>query len=103
MPIPMKDSNVADMEARLLELDAGLKEAGLRTQVDAGTSYTPGWKFSHWELKGVPLRLELGPKDMQNKSARLVRRDTNEKIDVKWAELPTKVPELLEAIHKNLY
>jgi len=61
-----------------------------------------GWKFSEYEMKGVPLRLEVGPKDIEKNQVVLVRRDTREKIFVKVAELETKVPEILADIQKSL-
>ena len=64
---------------------------------------SPGWKFAQWEMKGVPLRLEIGPKDIENDQCVLVRRDTREKTFVKLSELETAVPALLDALGKNLY
>lgn len=61
-----------------------------------------GWKFSEYEMKGVPLRLEIGPKDMEKNQAVLARRDTGEKIVVSLDELETKIPELLKDIQANL-
>jgi prolyl-tRNA synthetase len=63
----------------------------------------PGWKFSEYEMKGVPLRLEIGPKDMEKNQVVLVRRDNREKIVVSIDELETKVPEVLEEVQKALY
>lgn len=63
----------------------------------------PGWKFSEYEMKGVPLRLELGPRDLENNTAVLVRRDNREKIFVSLDELETKVAEVLEDIQNTLY
>lgn len=63
---------------------------------------SPGWKFSEYEMKGVPLRLEIGPKDMEKNQAVLARRDTGEKIVVSLDELETKIPELLKDIQANL-
>jgi len=63
---------------------------------------TPGWKFSEYEMKGIPVRLEVGPKDMEKNQVVLVRRDTREKIFVPMDELETKIPELLEDIHKSM-
>jgi len=65
--------------------------------------YKPGYKFNHWELKGMPLRIELGPKDLDKDSAVIARRDTGEKITVKISEIPSKVKELLDAVQSNLY
>ena len=64
---------------------------------------SPGWKFSQWEMKGVPLRLEIGPKDMEKNQCVLVRRDTREKIFVSLDELETVVPQLLDQLAKDLY
>lgn len=62
-----------------------------------------GWKFSEYEMKGVPLRLEIGPKDIENNRCVVVRRDNNEKTFVSLDELETKIPELLEAVRDGLY
>ena len=63
----------------------------------------PGWKFSEYEMKGIPLRLEIGPRDLENNTAVLVRRDTREKIFVSLDELETKVGEILDDIQNALY
>ncbi|MFU0824629.1 proline--tRNA ligase [Clostridium sp.] len=63
----------------------------------------PGWKFNEYEMKGIPVRLEVGPKDIENNQVVLVRRDTREKIFVSMDELETKVTELLEDIQKSMY
>ncbi|MGV8151020.1 MAG: proline--tRNA ligase [Candidatus Woesearchaeota archaeon] len=65
--------------------------------------YSPGYKFNHWELKGVPLRLEFGPKDLEKDQAVIVRRDTKEKITVKTSDIPSKIKEMLDMIQENLY
>lgn len=64
---------------------------------------SPGWKFAQYEMKGVPLRLEIGPKDIENNQCVLVRRDNREKYFVSLDELETKIPELLKAVHDGLY
>ncbi len=64
---------------------------------------SPGWKFSQWEMKGVPLRLEIGPKDIEKNQCVLVRRDTREKTFVSLDELETAIPRLLEELAANLY
>ena len=64
---------------------------------------SPGWKFAEYEMKGVPLRIELGPKDIENNSCVVVRRDNGEKTFVSLDELETKIPELLKAVHEGLY
>jgi prolyl-tRNA synthetase len=101
--IPFKDEPIEPMEAKLLELEKVLNEAGIRTKVDAAQTYTPGWKFNHYELKGVPVRLELGPKDMKNSSVMLVRRDTSEKKAANWATIATDIQSLLDDVQANLF
>ena len=64
---------------------------------------TPGWKFAEHEMKGVPIRLEIGPKDIENGQCVLVRRDTREKIFVSLSELEEKIPALLKEIADNMY
>ena len=62
-----------------------------------------GWKFAEYEMKGVPLRLEIGPRDIENNQCVVVRRDNREKTVVSLDELETKIPELLKAVHDGLY
>jgi len=70
---------------------------------DDREQYSPGWKFNEWEMLGVPVRIELGPKDVENESVVMVRRDTGEKITVKWEDVPATAGRLLNEIHDNLY
>ena len=63
---------------------------------------SPGWKFAEYEMKGVPLRLEIGPRDIENNCCVLVRRDNGEKTTVSLDQIDTKVPELLRAVHDGL-
>jgi len=74
-----------------------------RVEIDTRDGYTPGWKFNEWEMRGVPLRLEIGPKDMAQGQVMLVRRDTGEKIAVKEEKLVETVKELLNNIQENLF
>ncbi|HBW12672.1 proline--tRNA ligase [Proteiniclasticum sp.] len=73
-----------------------------RVKVDASDK-KPGWKFSEYEMKGVPLRLEVGPKDIENNQVVLVRRDTREKMIVSMDDLEARIPALLDEIHDALY
>ena len=73
-----------------------------RVKMDASDN-SPGWKFAQYEMKGVPLRLEIGPKDIENNQCVLVSRVTREKYFVSLDELETKIPELLKAVHDQLY
>ncbi len=78
-----------------------LKE--LRVELDDREEYTPGWKFNEWELKGVPLRIEIGPRDVERGNVVLVRRDTREKIISPIAEVKSRVEELLNTIQNDLF
>ncbi|MBR6252402.1 MAG: proline--tRNA ligase [Clostridia bacterium] len=84
------------------EVYDGLKEK-YRVEIDKRDQYTPGFKFNYWELRGVPIRLEIGPRDIENNQCVLVRRDNFEKIVVSLDELDAKVGELLEEIQKNMF
>ncbi|XP_033626756.1 bifunctional glutamate/proline--tRNA ligase-like [Asterias rubens] len=79
------------------------EEAGLKVRRDYRDNYSPGWKFNHWELKGVPIRVELGPRDVSNGQVVMVRRDTGEKLVFKAGEAASKAAEVLESIHTYLY
>ncbi len=80
-----------------------LKKAGIRVKLDA-TDNSPGWKFNEYEMKGVPLRIEIGPRDIENKVATVSRRDSNEgKFTLPIESLETEIPKLLAQIHENLY
>lgn len=74
-----------------------------RVEIDSRDEYTPGWKFNEWEMKGVPLRLEIGPKDLANGQVMVVRRDTGEKMAVKEEKLVETVEKLLNNIQENLF
>ena len=73
-----------------------------RAKIDISDN-SPGWKYAEYEMKGVPLRLEIGPRDIENNQCVLVRRDNREKIFVSLDELETKIPELLDDITRGLY
>jgi len=82
---------------------AGLREAGVRVHLDDREEFTPGWKFSEHEMRGVPLRIEIGPRDIKSGQAVLVRRDTFAKTAVPLANLVPRVKSLLEDIQVSLF
>ena len=73
-----------------------------RVKLD-NSDQSPGWKFAEYEMKGVPLRIEIGPRDIENGCCVVARRDNYEKITVSLDELETKIPELLAAVHDGMY
>jgi prolyl-tRNA synthetase len=87
---------------RARELQERLTAAGVRVHLDPREEYTPGWKFAEWELRGVPLRLEIGPKDLEKQQVVLVRRDTREKQPAPMADLEAAVSRRLEEIQAGL-
>lgn len=99
IPIQQKKEGVLD---KAYELRDRLLQAGMRVKVD-DTDKSPGWKFSECEMRGVPFRIEIGPKDMENNKCVFVRRDTREKIEVALEDIETKAAELLEQIHRDMY
>jgi prolyl-tRNA synthetase len=86
---------------RAKEIYQELHEAGIRVTLDERDE-RPGWKFSEWEMRGVPLRLEIGPKDIEKSQVLIARRDTREKLSVAMAGLPGQVRELLNAVQRTL-
>ncbi|KAG8443771.1 hypothetical protein GDO86_009088 [Hymenochirus boettgeri] len=95
-----------DKDALLKKCDQYLKRllnVNVRARADGRDNYSPGWKFNHWELKGVPIRLEVGPRDMKNKQFVAVRRDNGEKQTIPEDRAETRLKEILEEIHTNLY
>jgi prolyl-tRNA synthetase len=81
----------------------GLVGAGVRVLLDERDAYTSGWKFSEWELRGVPLRIEIGPKDIEKSQVVLARRDTREKAPASMDGLADHVRALLDTIQQALY
>lgn len=101
IPIPRgnwKETVLPKAEAIRDELTA----RGVRVKIDASEENSPGWKYAEWELRGVPLRLEIGPKDLEKAQVFSARRDTREKAAIPFADLAVRVPALLEEIQANL-
>ena len=84
------------------EVTRELTDSNVRVMLDDREVYTPGWKFSEWEMRGVPLRMEIGPRDIEKSQVVLVRRDTSEKIPTPIDGLVSRVNELLLLIQKSL-
>jgi len=84
------------------ELKNRLKNAGVRVKIDT-SDQSPGWKFAEHEMKGVPLRIEIGPKDIESNQCVAVRRDNGEKQFIPLLDIEERVNELLDDIQKNLF
>jgi prolyl-tRNA synthetase len=95
-----------DADARVLQVAAALADelraAGMRVRVDDRPEYRPGFKFNEWELKGVPLRVEIGARDLADEAVPVARRDSGEKQTIPLAHLPERVGELLAEVQTSL-
>lgn len=103
VPVPFKDADTHAIYNACIETVQTLRTAGFRIEEDIRDNYSPGWKYSHWELKGVPLRIEIGPRDIANKQVVVVRRDNFVKQNVPLDCLSSRVGELLEEIQKDMF
>ena len=95
-------ANKAGVIEKATELEAKLKKC-FRTKLDSREQYTPGYKFNYWEMKGVPVRIEIGPRDIENNQCIVVRRDTLEKSTISLDTIEEEMTKLLEDIHTNMY
>jgi prolyl-tRNA synthetase len=103
VPIPPRKGDWSEVVLpKAREVAAALRGAGVRVHLDDRDTFQPGYKYSDWEMRGVPLRLEIGPKDVEKDQCVLVRRDTREKTFVPLAGIAAHVPELLERMQKDL-
>jgi prolyl-tRNA synthetase len=98
VPIAQHKEGVVDAAQQVMD---ALKGAGVRVKMDT-RDQSPGWKFNEWEMRGVPIRLEIGPKDIEQGQVVLVRRDTHEKVSVPTGEINERVEALLRDIHDNM-
>ncbi|HEX7072099.1 MAG TPA: proline--tRNA ligase, partial [Rhodothermales bacterium] len=96
------DERVTVLEA-CERIGAGLKAAGVRVKVDARESQRPGWKFNEYEVQGVPVRIAVGPRDVQNDACEVARRDTRTKESYPQAGLPERISALLDRIQSDLF
>ena len=101
LPIMFKDSK-DDVIKKSVEIKNKLSR-NFSVHLDDREGYTPGWKFNEWEIKGIPLRIEIGPKDLQNNQVMFVRRDNGEKIPVKIKDLEKTTEEMLNEIQRSMF
>ncbi len=99
IPIQQRKEGVLE---KAQEVKKALAKAGVRVKLD-DTDKSPGWKFSEQEMRGIPIRVELGPKDIEAGKCVIVRRDTREKIEVSFDEVAAKAAELMEVIQKDMF
>ena len=103
VPIYKKAEQLDEISVKANEIKKALEARGISVKFDDRDTYKPGWKFAEYEFKGVPLRLAIGPRDMENGTIEVARRDTLEKEILQVADIEHKVENLLEQIQENLY
>jgi prolyl-tRNA synthetase len=103
VPIYKGEESKAMIDAKVHEIIASLKVLGIRVKYDNSDNSRPGWKFAQYELQGVPVRLAMGLRDMENNVVEIARRDTKEKNSVSMDGIANTVAKLLEEIQQNMY
>ena len=103
VPIYRTEQEYADTVEKGQEIVQLLRQKGVRVKLDARDTHKPGWKFNEYELKGVPIRIALGPKDLENKTIESARRDTLSKELIPQAEAIDYIVTLLDTIQENLF
>jgi prolyl-tRNA synthetase len=103
IPIYKKEDELAIISVKALEIKKDLEAKGISVKFDNSDNRSPGWKFAEYEFKGVPVRIAIGPRDMQNESVELARRDLKTKEVVKQVDLVEKVVGLMTEMQDALY
>ena len=103
VPIYRKQEQLDAISKKAITIMESLKEKGISVKYDDRDTHKPGWKFAEYEFKGVPIRLAIGPRDLENETVELARRDTLEKETYQMTDIENKVEHLLEQIQDNLY
>jgi prolyl-tRNA synthetase len=103
VPIYFNDDQKTDVLAACERIQEELADAGVTVKMDDDDTQSPGWKFNEYELQGVPVRLAIGPRDLENDNVELARRDTRQKNVVPQAGIAERVSDLLDEIQTSLY
>ncbi|XP_031131641.1 proline--tRNA ligase, cytoplasmic-like [Ipomoea triloba] len=103
IPVPYKNADTQGIFDACAATVKKLTESGIRVEADLRDNYSPGWKYSNWEMKGVPLRIEIGPKDLEKNQVRAARRDNGAKTDIPMDDIVEQVKEMLSTIQQNLF
>lgn len=103
VPIFRSEEELKKITEKVDEISSTLRKLGYAVKFDNRDTQKPGFKFAEWELKGVPVRLAIGPRDLENGTVEVARRDTKEKQVMKLDEVSTRIPKLLDDIQANIY
>jgi len=103
IPIFKNEQQLQAINEKVAEMKKSLEKKGISVKYDNRDTYKPGWKFAEYELKGVPVRIAIGPRDLENGTVEVARRDTKEKAFYQMTDLHIKIENLLEQIQDNIY
>lgn len=103
IPIYRNEEQLAQIFEKVKEISAGLRKKGISVKFDDSDANKPGWKFAEYELRGVPVRLAMGARDLENGTVEVARRDTKEKMTVQLEGIEDRIEALLEEIQQNIY
>jgi prolyl-tRNA synthetase len=103
IPIYKTDEQLAAITEKVNEIRKALKAKGISVKYDDRDTYKPGWKFNEYEFKGVPVRIVIGPRDLENGTVEVARRDTLEKSVYQLTDIENKIEHLLDSIQENLF
>ncbi len=103
VPIYRSEEQLAQITEKVKEISAGLRKKGISVKFDDSDANKPGWKFAEYELRGVPVRLAMGARDLENGTVEVARRDTKEKMTVQLEGIVDRIETLLEEIQQNIY
>jgi len=103
VPIYKTEEEQKNIAAKAEEIAATLRGLGLTVKFDDRDTQKPGFKFAEWELKGVPVRIAIGPRDLQNNTVEIARRDTKAKETLSIDAIASHIPKLLEDIQRNIF
>jgi prolyl-tRNA synthetase len=103
VPIYKGEEQLAAISEKAIEIKKSLEAKGISVKYDNRDTHKPGWKFSEYEFKGVPVRIAIGPRDLENGTVEVARRDTKEKATYQLTDISIKIENLLEQIQDNIY
>jgi prolyl-tRNA synthetase len=103
VPIFRNEEELNKVTAAIDPIIKALRKLGYAIKFDNRDTHKPGFKFAEWELKGVPVRLAIGPRDLENGTVEVARRDTKTKETRKLQDMSTEIPKLLDAIQDNMF
>ena len=103
VPIYHNDNEYSDIIEQMKTISKNLRALGVRVKEDFRDTHKPGWKFSEYEVKGVPVRIAMGPRDLANKTVEIVRRDTLEKENILINDIDKTVASILDKMQQSLF